>query len=42
MDLDKKFEMMSRECANKMNGTRPPAPKKKATPKKKTVSKKKK
>lgn len=41
MDLDKKFEMMSRECANKMNGTRPPA-KKKSAPKKKGVSKKKK
>lgn len=40
MDLDKKFEMMSRECANKMNGTRPPA--KKKTVKKKGVSKKKK
>lgn len=40
MDLDKKFEMMSRECANKMNGTRPPAKKKPA--KKKGVSKKKK
>lgn len=23
-ELDKKFEKMSRECANKMNGTRPP------------------
>lgn len=27
-ELDKKFEKMSRECANKMNGTRPPVKKK--------------
>ena len=32
-ELDKKFEKMSRECANKMNGTRPPAPKKKTVKK---------
>ena len=42
MDIDKKFEMMSRECANKMNGTHPPKPKKTSTAKKKGVSKKKK
>ena len=23
-NIDKEFEKMSRECANKMNGTRPP------------------
>lgn len=34
--LDKKFEMMSRECADSMNGTRPPKPKKKV---KKTTKK---
>ena len=39
-ELDAKFEKMSRECANAMNGTHPP--KKKATTKKKSkVSKKK-
>ena len=27
-DIDKLFEKMSRECANKMNGTHPPKPKK--------------
>lgn len=32
-ELDAKFEKMSRECANSMNGTRPP----KRTTKKKTV-----
>ena len=31
-ELDKKFERMSRECANKMNGTHP-------RPQKKTVKK---
>ena len=33
-ELDKKFEKMSRECANSMNGTRP---KTKKTTKKKSV-----
>lgn len=37
-DIDKLFEKMSRECANKMNGTHP-RPKKKTT-KKKTTAKK--
>lgn len=32
-EIDKLFEKMSRECANKMNGTRPP--KRKTTTKKK-------
>lgn len=32
--LDLKFEKMSAECANKMNGTHPPVSKK-GTPKKK-------
>lgn len=41
-DIDKLFEKMSREAANAMNGTHPPAPKKKkaAAKKKKTVKKK--
>ena len=39
-DIDKLFEKMSREAANKMNGTRPPAPKKKSTAKKATAKKK--
>ena len=40
-DIDKLFEKMSREAANKMNGTHPPNPKKKkTTPKKKVVKKK--
>lgn len=39
-ELDKKFEKMSRECANSMNGTHPP--KRKTTTKKKKVVKKKK
>lgn len=34
-ELDAKFEKMSRECANAMNGTHPPKTKK--TVKKKTV-----
>lgn len=40
-ELDKKFEKMSRECANKMNGTHP-RPTKKSTKKtvKKTVKRK--
>ena len=33
-ELDKKFEKMSRECANKMNGTHP-----RNKPKTKTVKK---
>ena len=33
-ELDAKFEKMSRECANSMNGTHPP---KKKTAKKKSV-----
>lgn len=37
-ELDKKFERMSRECANKMNGTHPPKPKKKTV--KKTTKRK--
>ncbi len=36
-ELDKMFEKMSRECANKMKGTHPPKPKKTAP--KKTVKK---
>ena len=28
-EIDKLFEKMSRDCANKMNGTHPPKPKKK-------------
>ena len=36
--LDAKFEKMSRECANSMNGTHPP--KRKTTTKKKKVVKK--
>ena len=39
-ELDKKFEKMSRECANSMSGTHPP--KRKTTTKKKKVVKKKK
>lgn len=39
--IDKLFEKMSREAANKMNGTHPPVPKKKAAKKKKTVKKRK-
>ena len=35
-ELDKKFEKMSRECANKMNGTHPRT---KSTTKTKTVKK---
>ena len=35
-ELDAKFEKMSRECANAMNGTHPPNSKKK-TAKKKSV-----
>ena len=38
-ELDKKFEKMSRECANKMNGTHPPRPQKKKTVKKTTKRK---
>ena len=38
-ELDAKFEKMSRECANAMNGTHPP--KKKTAKKKSKVSKKK-
>lgn len=40
--IDKLFEKMSREAADKMNGTHPPAPKKrvKKTAAKKTVKKK--
>lgn len=34
-EIDKLFEKMSRECANKMSGTHPPKPKKKTTTKKK-------
>lgn len=45
-DIDKLFEKMSREAANAMNGTHPPAPKKrsvkKAAPKKKKAAPKKK
>ena len=37
-ELDAKFEKMSRECANSMNGTHPP--KRKITNKKKKVVKK--
>lgn len=36
-ELDKKFEKMSRECANSMNGTHPP--KRKTATKKKKVTK---
>ena len=36
-ELDKKFEKMSRECANSMNGTHPP--KRKTATKKKSVKK---
>ena len=41
-DIDKLFEKMSREAANKMNGTHPPTPRKKkatTTKKKKTIKK---
>ena len=34
-NIDKQFEKMSRECANKMNGTRPPKTLTKKTPTKK-------
>lgn len=34
-ELDEKFEKMSRECANSLNGTHPP--KRKTATKKKTV-----
>ena len=37
-ELDKMFEKMSRECANKMNGTHPPKTKKKTV--KKTTKRK--
>lgn len=37
-ELDKLFEKMSRECANKMNGTHPPKRKTTGT-KKRTVKK---
>lgn len=41
-ELDRKFEKMSRKCADSMNGTHPPKPKKavKKTVKKKTSKKK--
>ena len=40
-ELDAKFERMSRECANSMNGTHPPKKTTKKTQKKKVVKKKK-
>lgn len=40
-ELDAKFERMSRECANAMNGTHPPKKTTKKATKKKTVKKKK-
>ena len=40
-ELDAKFERMSRECANSMNGTHPPKKTPKKTQKKKVVKKKK-
>ena len=40
-ELDAKFERMSRECANSMNGTHPPKKITKKTQKKNVVKKKK-
>lgn len=39
-ELDKMFEKMSRDCANKMNGTHPPKRTTNKTVKKKTVKRK--
>ena len=39
-ELDKKFEKMSRKCADSLSGTHPPKPKKAVKKTKKTTKKK--